>query len=71
MKLPITDNPKRSELENLAPEHIAWLKDLESRIYRYNLGEGGKPEVAPNVRQILHHHCAAEAQRGLIEFCGE
>ena len=71
MKLPITDNPQRSELENLTAQHIAYLEELETQIGRYNRGEGEKPKIESNVRQILHHHCAAQAQKGLIEFCGE
>lgn len=50
MKLPITDHPKRSELDNLTPEHIAYLEDLKARVARYNLGEEEKPVIAPNVR---------------------
>jgi len=71
MKLPITDDPNRSELDNLTPEHLAYLEELEAQLDRYNLGEGEKPEIAPNVRTILHHHCAVQAQKGLIEFYGE
>ncbi len=68
MKLPITADPKRSELDNLTPEHLAYLEDLKARVTRYNLGEEEKPVISPNVRRILYHYCAAEAQRGLEEF---
>lgn len=71
MKLPITSDPKRSELENLTPEHVEYLESLEAQLFKYNMGEGEKPDIPPNVRTILHHHCAAQAQKGLIEFCGE
>lgn len=68
MKLPITDHPKRSELDNLTPEYIAYLEDLKARVARYNLGEEEKPLIAPNVRAILHHYCAAKTQRELEKF---
>lgn len=71
MKLPITADPKREELENLAPEHIAYLEDLKARVHRYNLGEEERPVIAPNVRAILHHYCAAQTQRELEEFYRE
>ena len=67
MKLPITADPKREELENLAPEHIAYLEDLKAKIARYNLGEEERPVIAPNVRAILYHYCAAKTQRELEE----
>ncbi|MEG3973661.1 hypothetical protein QT970_03435 [Microcoleus sp. herbarium8] len=68
MKLPITSNPKRSELENLTPEHLAYLQSLDVLIERYNNNEIPKPEIPADVRTILYYMNEEKAFRAVEDY---